>query len=30
VSMIVHVLFNFTTAVFILLLILGIFGGVPG
>ena len=30
VSMIVHVLFNFTTAVFILLLILGKFGGVPG
>jgi membrane protease YdiL (CAAX protease family) len=30
VSMIVHVLFNFTAAVFTLLVILGIFGGVPG
>ena len=30
VSMIVHVLFNFTTAVITLLVILGIFGGVPG
>jgi membrane protease YdiL (CAAX protease family) len=30
VSMIVHVLFNLTTAVFTLLLILGIFGGMPG
>jgi uncharacterized protein len=30
VSMIVHVLFNFTASVFTLLLILGIFGGVPG
>lgn len=30
VSMIVHVLFNFTTAVITLLLILGIFGGMPG
>ena len=29
-SMIVHVLFNFTASVFTLLLILGIFGGVPG
>jgi len=30
VSMIVHVLFNFTASVFTLLLILGIFGGLPG
>ena len=30
VSTIVHILFNFTAAVFTLLVILGIFGGVPG
>ena len=30
VSMIVHVLFNLTASVFTLLLILGIFGGIPG
>jgi membrane protease YdiL (CAAX protease family) len=30
VSMIVHVLYNFTAYVFTLLLILGIFGGMPG